>query len=153
MKNIVLNLIFIGLLACNSKEEPVNYQDDPSLKNSINIFNNAFKIADVKSLDSLLANDYLHTNGTNRAFGKKKWLDYISQRRQDIVSGKLQIIDYAMDQIEIQKYEHTAVVAGRVASTYILDGEEKSSQFRVTHLWVVEDGIWKRAAFHDGKIK
>ncbi len=67
--------------------------------------------------------------------------------------GVLVFHNYEMSELKIKFHNTTAIVTGKVSSSYSKKGEIKENEFRVSNLWVYEKGTWKRAGFHDGKIK
>ena len=58
-----------------------------------------------------------------------------------------------MDQTTIQFYESTAIVTARIIVTSYKLEEQQENEYRITNIWVKENGDWKRAGFHDGKIR
>ena len=70
-----------------------------------------------------------------------------------IDKGELAMDNYGMTDITITFYDQTALVNGVVFSKGTETGVPFDKKFRVTHLWVLEKGQWKRAAFHDGVIE
>lgn len=116
-------------------------------------FNTAFRNGDVASLSSMITENYTHTNSTSKAIGKADWLNYMSKREADIVSGNLAVIDYKMDDVEIQYFGKTAIVTGKVVVSTREKEELRINEYRITNVWVNKNGNWKRAGFHDSKIK
>ena len=116
-------------------------------------FDRAFVDADTVKLDRLIASDYVHTNGNNDPIDRKTWLDYMASRKKALENGSLEILDYRASKRNITHLGNTAVVNTRVDSEQILNGRRSKSAFQVTQVWKDENGIWKRAAFHDGKIR
>ena len=55
--------------------------------------------------------------------------------------------------LEIEYYKKMAIVTGKVVVSNKDKGEIKNNEYRITNLWVNANGSWKRAGFHDGKIK
>ena len=149
--NLIKPFIFVAsvylLLGCStaSKEE--------ELLTAIEQFNDAFSSGDVNTLESMITENYLHSNGSSKAIRKENWLNYLRKREADIRQGKLEVLDYQFDEVAIEKYNDAAFVTGRVTSTTRRGSETVTSQYRITHLWIYESGNWKRAGFHDGKIK
>ncbi|WP_181899418.1 nuclear transport factor 2 family protein [Flagellimonas nanhaiensis] len=148
----VLSLI---VLSCGDKTGNVasNESKKEALLNTIKKFNTAFKEGDIDVLESMITENYLHTNGNSKVIQKKDWFNYLTQRSQDIASGKIQVTDYTMDETAIEFHGSTAIVTGRISVSTLTDGQTQTSQYRITNIWVLEDGNWKRAGFHDGKIQ
>lgn len=116
-------------------------------------FNNAFARGNLEVLDALTTENYLHTNSNSKAITKDEWFNYLRKRNQQLKSGAIRILDYEFTEQQIEFHGTTAIVTGKVnvISKDSLGAQE--SQYRVTNIWVYEDGLWKRAGFHDGKIK
>ncbi len=116
-------------------------------------FGKAFVEADAATLETLLADDYVHTNSNGGTLNKARWLDYIRTRNAELKSGRLRVNSYINDDLKIRVYGNTAVVTGRNTSGGERDGKAFSLQLRFTHVWVKQAGQWRRAAFHDSAIQ
>ncbi|KQC30037.1 nuclear transport factor 2 family protein [Flagellimonas eckloniae] len=150
-----LSLIILTLIAC---QETVNSgKDDSDKRNSllqtIEIFNTAFSKGDLATLDSLTTENYIHTNGNSKAIGKSKWFKYLEKRTAQIQSGNLKVISYTFDEQHVEIYQNNAIVTGKISVVTQDSVLLKENQYRITNLWANVSGVWKRAAFHDGKIK
>ncbi|GMN08767.1 hypothetical protein MTsPCn9_07770 [Croceitalea sp. MTPC9] len=152
IRSIISLVVIIFFLSCkNECDGSISQKDE--LLTSLELFNKTFKEGDAEKLSTMITDDYVHTNGSSKAIGKKGWLTYLKKREQDITSGNLEVIDYEMNDISVQYYCNSAIVTAKVKVKTKNDSGIKESQFRVTNLWVYESGNWLRAAFHDGKIK
>ena len=150
--SLILFSLFLIFQSCNqsnlSEKEP-----EIGLKDTLDIFNKAFADGDSDVLEGLLTEDYLHCNSGNPPVGKADWLKYIESRKAKIESGELIQEDYGMVDFKAVLYnKNTAVINGLVFSKGINAGQKFDNRFRVTHTWILENGIWKRAAFHDTKL-
>ncbi|SHG95551.1 nuclear transport factor 2 family protein [Flagellimonas flava] len=123
------------------------------LLTSIHKFNRAFQNGDVAILESMITSNYVHSNGSSKSFGKEAWVGYLKKRSSKINNGNLEVLQYEMDELELVLHGTSAIVTGRVKVSQKSEGEIVTNSYRVTHLWVRESGKWKRAGFHDGKIK
>lgn len=124
-----------------------------SLLEAITKFNDAFSKGHAETLVTMISNDYRHTNANTKAIDARSWVNYLHKRSKDLQSKNLVVHSYDMDQIEVVLYGTSAVVTGRVKTSSTYKGNKNENEFRVTHFWVYENERWKRAAFHDGKIK
>ena len=136
-------LIFVFFNACQPSK------DEASLIKAIETFNRAFKEGDVGKLSQMITDDYQHTNGNSKAIDKEAWLNYLKPRQADIQSGKIIVDSYEMLDTKITQYGNMAIVTAKI----ITSNNSKESAYRVTNIWIVEGGEWKRAGFHDGKIQ
>lgn len=152
---ISLYLIVLILTAC---QETVKFdKDDSGKKNSllqtIKTFNTAFSKGDLATLDSLTTENYIHTNGNSKAIGKSEWFKYLEKRTAQIQSGNLKVISYTFDEQHVEIYQNNAIVTGKISVVTQDSMQLKENQYRITNIWANVSGVWKRAAFHDGKIK
>jgi ketosteroid isomerase-like protein len=116
-------------------------------------FSRAFAAADAAVLDTLLAADYLHTNGASGStLTKAQWLDYIRSRSADLAAGRLELVRYETDEVVIRWHAETALVSSRVVAEGRQNGTAFTTRLRVTQVWVRSTGRWRRAAFHDSPI-
>ncbi len=148
-------LVKIGVTPVQSQDSNDQEAEEKniSLLKAINDFNLYFEKADADRLDAMLAENYMHTNGSSKPYTKEVWLNYIRSRKGKLESKALVMDNYGMKDIAINFYDNTALVNGVVYSKGKENGEAFNKKFRVTHLWVLESGQWKRAAFHDGVIE
>lgn len=150
-KHLILSLLLIFTLACAGPERK-KQKELGRLDATIDLFNIAFQQGDLHVLDSLTTDNYTHTNGSDRAFSKERWFNYLESRRKDLTSGQLKIDKYQLLEKEIQLYEKSAIVTGLIITSGFSNGTVFNSQIRVSNLWVKEKETWKRAAFHDTKL-
>ena len=131
-----------------------NISDEKSiLQEKLDEFNTAFKYCDIDKLTSLTTENYLHTNGSSRPINKAIWLDYLNNRKKEIESGELKISRYEMQDTQIEIYNNIGIITAKIIVESIQSGVNRLNEYRVTNIWIKEDGIWKRAGFHDGEIK
>jgi hypothetical protein len=117
-------------------------------------FADAYVRADAGALDSLLARTYVHTNtGAAAPIDRATWLGYVGQRRDDLASGRLVVTAYANDDLAVHVYGAAAVVTGRNTTAGVRDGTPFRLDLRFTQVWIVEDGRWRRAVFHDSAVQ
>ena len=135
------------------KQDILSAEEKASLKTAIMKFNKAFEEGDVNTLSSMITADYQHTNGTSQAIDKASWLAYLEKRQAAIQSGKLVVKKYEMESPNIIYYGTTAVLTTKVLTVVEEQGETKTNEYRVTNFWVYQSNEWKRAGFHDGKIR
>ena len=151
MKPLLSFLIIIVLTSCSTytTEKSPNRDD---LYRALDSFNLAFEKGDISQLASMITDNYVHTNGSWRSFGKEKWLGYMRDRKAKIEQGDLIIHSYSTQEVDVQWYGQSAIVTAKITSSGIEDGLAFSKEFRVTNIWVYEGQRWKRAGFHDTPI-
>jgi Domain of unknown function (DUF4440) len=140
------------LLTCLLGTEPDSLHR-LALELALGAFSAAFLRADEKALDTLLADDYVHTNGgTGSVLDKARWLEYIRTRRAELANGRLRVERYQSTAVTIRWHGDAAVVSSQVVSEGSRDGQPFATRLRVTQLWVRSGGQWRRAAFHDSPL-
>ena len=97
--------------------------------------------------------NYIHTNGSSKAFDKASWFAYLKKRTAQLKSGELEVLTYELNDTVIRIHDDTAIVTGSITVVTKDSTETKESQFRITNIWVRESEGWKRAGFHDGRIE
>lgn len=122
------------------------------VKKAFEKFNNAFLKADSTILEDLLAEDYIHTNGSGSVLNKKEWLGYIRKRKAELDSGKLKVDSYGVKNLRIKIYGFAAVVTGTVFTKGTRGSNSFDRSIHITNVWVKRDGRWRRTAFHDSRV-
>ena len=128
---------------------------DPSdaVRTAIDEFAEAYVRADVEALDELLADPYLHVNGSSgTVVGREEWLDWVAGRHDALADGSLVIDSYEVVDLTIRMRRSSANVTGIVRSAGSVDGVPFAREVRFTNVWVLEGEQWKRAMFHDSAL-
>ncbi len=149
---ILISTIFLSCEIKNNQKEDTA-KEEKILRERMNAFNQAFKESDVEKLESMITDRYLHTNGNSKSIDKSTWVSYLRKRSKEMEAGNLIVDTYEMKETEIQMYKDMAIITAKIITSSIQNGEPQENEFRVTNIWVQEEGNWKRAGFHDGKIK
>lgn len=120
---------------------------------ALEAFGGAFRAGDADALDSLLADDYVHTNGgSGTVLDKRQWLDYVRQRGLDLEQGRLRVDRYDTSNVVVRWHPAAAVVSSQVTSEGVQSGRAFVSRLQVTQIWVWQANRWRRAAFHDSPL-
>jgi Domain of unknown function (DUF4440) len=120
---------------------------------AVETFSRAFAAADTNALSGLLTRQYVHTNGSSAPLQKTQWLQYVGARNAEIKSGALVLREYRNEDLIVETYsDQTAIVQGVNTASGERNGQPFRTRIRFTQVWVQENGRWKRAAFHDGRI-
>lgn len=151
LKKTVL-VLFIVCLYHYAGAQVTKGQKQDALLETIKTFNNAFKTGDLSTLNSMITDNYMHTNGSSKAIDKETWINYLRKREKDINSGELEVLHYNMEETKIEFYDNVAIVTAKVIAKNKTREEIKTNEYRVTNIWIYESGTWKRGGFHDGKI-
>ena len=149
MKRILFLIVILSIVSCSTSNKQSGLIE---LRESINLFNKAFEQADNRTLAQMITDNYVHTNSSWKSFGKEEWLGYMEKRKDRIESGELKISNYRTEELEIELMGQSAIVTGKIVMDGVEDGESFHKEIRITNFWVVDEGIWKRAGFHDTRI-
>ena len=155
IKILLLSTLLFSLSNCSGPnttiQESENAKED--LLTALSRFNTAFEEADVEVLQSMITDNYIHTNSSSKAIRKEDWLNYLKKRSESISSEELVITNYEMGEVEIEIHGTTAIVTGKISVSSTTGEGSRDNEYRITNVWVNENGEWKRAGFHDTKIK
>ena len=82
----------------------------------------------------------------------------ITTKAEDVASldkpvGETKLISYVIDDMKVRIYGRTAVVTGRVTSTYKQKDKELVSKTRFTDVFVKRDGSWQLVAGHSSRLR
>ena len=92
----VLVLVIPGLV----RAEKVDLKAE--VRSAVQTFGNAFVLADVPRLASLLTDDYVHINGqSGSVLNKTDWLKWVESRREELNRGDLIIVNYEIEDLDI----------------------------------------------------
>ncbi len=151
-KYSLIKLVFVLSFLC-TYQFASSQEKQKDLLEAIKEFNSAFKEGNVAKLSSMIAQDYLHTNSASKPIDKEVWVNYLDKRKKEIETKKLIVHTYEMNEVEVRLYDDMAIVSAKIVTSNTKDGKLTDNHYRVTNIWVLEDEKWKRAGFHDGKIK
>lgn len=130
-----------------------NNNHEKEVQAAVENFSRAFLEADVETLGKALTMDYVHLNGnSSTVFNRDEWLSWVKTRRKELENKELEINDYRVEDVIIKTYENVAIVTGTVYSSGERNGEAFVSHVRFTNTWILVDGTWHRAAFHDSPL-
>jgi hypothetical protein len=141
-------------IACASHDQqghPV--QPETPLDVSIEEFNQAFRQFDVDLLSRSITAGYQHTIGSAAPLSKDSWLNYLRAEKKHVEAGTLTYHTIVMEESTVDYYADAAFITGRVVLTGQRDGERIDQAYRTSQMWVIEDGRWKRAGYHETRIR
>lgn len=125
---------------------------EAAVLSSVEAFAEAFRDGDVETVTSLLGSTYSHCNSSGSRPSREQWLAWYADRAEDIREGRFTYTEYRIENLRIQVQGEVAVVT--MVNTYAGsdDGEPVFGRLLLTQVWAIEDGEWKRIAFHDSRI-
>ncbi len=107
-----------------------------SLRDSVRAFGEAWAAHDMKTLDALLAPEYVHTDVGGRVLRRAEWLAYAQSQQQGS--------NVTFRDVEISEHGTFGIVLG---ANDITGGSLGTSTIRFTQVWRLADDGWKRVAF------
>lgn len=144
----------ICLYLCDSNVKANTMCNEKALRETIDVFGNAFVTADVEILGRLLTDNYIHVNGgSGNIIRRSAWLNWLSSRKVELDSGKVKVTNYKLDVQNVVLTDKVGVVVGRAVSSGINNGESFSSSLRFSNTWICSDLGWRRASFHDSALE
>ncbi len=116
-------------------------------------FSTAYANADVTVLDSMIAEEYLHTNTNGGMVSREQWLNWNRSRAASLANEETKIFDYRNEDVKIKILSaEIALVSGINAFARERDGTRENVRIRYSHVWVKNEGVWQRQLFHDSRI-
>lgn len=99
---------------------------------------------DLATLESLLSDDYIHTDYLGRVQNRVEWLDYVRDRKAKVIVNKIEFED-----VKVHVYGDVTVVTGRniIRGALTEQGKEAGTQIRFTQVLLRKPKGWLRAAF------
>ena len=111
----VFSLIAVSVIAFNAHgaSPPDEARRKAELQEAVDRFGRAYLEADVPALRLLLADNYVHVNGSSgNVLNRSDWLDWVRSRRAQIDNEELQITEYRVENVESVIHGDTAIVIG-----------------------------------------
>ena len=105
----------------------------------------AVQRADVRGLDTLLADDWLASGAAAHAVTKQEYL-------ADVASGARWYGDIHHDDVHVRLYDNTAIITGRSVGPHRLDGRIVTDSGRFTHVYMRRGARWQMVGMHNSVI-
>jgi len=153
-------VLFIALLAAARLANPRIWaakqafagRSESEVLTRVDLFGRSFVTADVNALDALLSRDYIHTNTDGSVIEREAWLAWVAEQKPKLDEGTLSYERYENSELRVRVQGDVAWVTGRHDSSGRRDGAAFTTSLRFTQVWVREDGVWRRALFHDSRL-
>lgn len=111
----------------------------------------AFLKHDAATIDRILAEDYLGTDGRGIMTSKADEMEEAKPPKPGD-SVPFIILDESITDLEVRIYGNVAVINGRVIEKVRAKEEEGEIQYRRTTVWVMRQGRWQCVSFHGSRI-
>jgi hypothetical protein len=148
MKRLFYTLIFllIFILSFGCAESPEAKKE--TLKVAVRKLNEALMKGDISFAEKMMTDSYRHLVGAEKTLDKDTLIYFLKTNKEQVKSGQIEIMRYAMDDIEMDMSENSAIVTGRVQVRIKIQELVKNYNYRIRHLWLFEKGSWKRTGFY-----
>lgn len=93
---------------------------------------------DAASLERTLADDFVGVGPRGFMLSKQEWI-------QRLQSGALHYNALTLDEMQVRVYGDAAILVGRETQAATYQGQDIPGQFRLTQVWVRQDGTWRLA--------
>ena len=151
MKRICFtSVLVLGVAA--TLTSPALMAGDPVLE-AVQRLGTAYRDGDVETLESLITDQYVHTNSSSKPIDREAWLGWVANRAKAIDEGRLRVLEYDTSGVTVLRHGDTAIVTGLNRTVREHDGRREESAVRFTMVWVKTDEGWKRAAFQDCRVQ
>ena len=101
--------------------------------------------ADIKTLDSLLAENLTYCHSTGACDSKRQFIDSIG-------SGALRYLAIEPSNVNARNFGDTVIVTGVAAFKVAAGGKEQDLRVSYTDVYVKLGGRWRMAAWHSARI-
>lgn len=108
----------------------------------------AFLAHDVKTIDRILADDFVGVDGRAFVSDKKSELD----EAKSTETGDFVLLDDRISDIVVRVYGTTAVANAISNEKARFKGKDIAPRYRRTTVWVKRDGRWQCVSFHASRI-
>jgi ketosteroid isomerase-like protein len=108
----------------------------------------AFLAHDVKTIDRILADDFVGVDGRAMVSDKKSELE----EAKSTEPGDFVLLDDQISDISVRVYGTTAVANAISNEKARFKGKDIAPRYRRTTVWVKRDGRWQCVSFHASRI-
>jgi ketosteroid isomerase-like protein len=135
-----------------SRESKKSKRLEQEIRQTIQEFDTAVSTGNVQKVESLIADEYLHTDIYGKIQDKNSWLaTWLKPLAADLKAGKYSWEIYRSDDIQVNIFsDGVAVAVGRW--TLKRSDNPESLAGRFTHVWVKNKKGWQRAAYQATSI-
>jgi ketosteroid isomerase-like protein len=120
-------------------------QDEQDLKILERQWADALVQRDTVALDKLQVEDFIFTNPFAYVSNKQQYID-------DVKGGDLAFTSLDIDDLEVRIHSNAAVLTARLTDRGTYKGQDIAGQYRITQVYVKDQGRWRMAAGHGTHI-
>jgi uncharacterized protein (TIGR02246 family) len=121
-----------------------NARIEEQIHNVIRKFGDAWAMNDIETLESLLTDDYVHTDYLGRVQERAEWMAYLRDRKARGIVNKIEFSD-----IKVRRYGDLAVVTGHslIKGSLTEATKDVGLQIRFTQVLLKRRNRWLRSSF------
>ena len=112
----------------------------------------AFLRHDTATIDRILAEDYVGTDGRGLMTNKAQELEEAKEPAPGAPVPPFVVLDESLAELKVRSYGNVGVVTGRVIEKIRSNNKEATIQYRRTTVWVKRHGRWQCVSFHGSRI-
>lgn len=112
----------------------------------------AFLAHDVKTIDRILADDYVGTDGRGFMSDKKSELEEVKAFEPGAPAPDFELLDDRITDIQVRVWGDAAVATAISNEKARFKGKEIAPRFRRTTVWIKRGGRWQCVSFHASRI-
>jgi len=144
MKNLIVGFLIITAFAMTgfsqTETESAGTRDGREVFAVITKWADAVRSRDMKTLDSLFAEDLIITNFDGTTRGKKEELEILKP------DAKVKTISIKNDDVKVRVFGTAAVATALTKMHFVINGKDVHTAFRYTAVFVKQDGRWQLVA-------
>lgn len=99
----------------------------------------AYTQGDVAALERMIADDYVGTFPDGSVLDKRAEIEGVR-------SGKVRILSMEPEEMDVRRYDRTAVITGRSHIRASIEGQDMEGRFRFTDVWIEFPHGWRAVA-------
>ena len=139
-------LVFVAMALCNCKGVHGNSDVERAVMDAQRRWEEALKQFDLKSIQSLLAEDYSQTDLRGKMQDRAPWLEYFNSYVAAVHSGDAKF-DITFEDAKVRVYGNAAVVTGGATVKGQRKGVPVNNVTRFTNVWVKRRGTWQLISY------
>jgi ketosteroid isomerase-like protein len=143
---IAAMLVFVALLHCNCKRVHDSGDVVRAVMDAERRWEEALKQFDLKSMQSLLAEDYSQTDLRGKVQDRASWFEYFKSYVAAVHSGDAQF-EISFEDTKVRAYGNAGIVTGRATFRGQRKGVPINNVIRFTNVWVMRQGIWQLVSY------
>jgi len=139
-------LAFVTILLCNCKRVQDSGDAERAVMEAQRHWEEALKQFDLKSMQSLLAEDYSQTDLRGKVQDRASWLEYFKFYVAAVHSDDAQF-EISFEDTKVRAYGNAGIVTGGATFKGQRKGVPVNNVIRFTNVWMMRRGIWQLVSY------